>query len=277
MIYPDLAAFHERPAPFSRYTVNTLWTDPHIGRQMLAAHLNPDHDAASRRPATIDATIAWIDARLGLADKRVVDLGCGPGLYARRMALRGASVTGLDFSPVSIGHAMSDIPAGVHLTYELADYLTDPLPGPADIVTLIYGDYCALSPTRRAALLSRIRAILAPGGRLVFDVYSTGQLAGFTEGFEGGPRYMNGFWAEGDYFAFKRTLVYPAGSITLERYLVATPDRQFEIFNWMQYFTPATITAELAAAGFTVDFTCDLTGHPWPTTPTPFFIAASAA
>ncbi len=35
--------------------------------------------------------------------RRVLDLGCGPGLYARRLEAAGADVTGVDLSRVSIG------------------------------------------------------------------------------------------------------------------------------------------------------------------------------
>lgn len=276
MIYPALADFHARPQPFSRYTIDALWTDPHIGKQMLAFHLNPEHDAASRRASTIDATVGWIDRRFDLAGKRVLDLGCGPGLYATRMARRGARVTGLDFSPTSIAHAKASAPGDVPLDYVLADYLAAPLPGAFDLVTLIYGDYCSLSPDRRQTLLARIAAALAPSGRLVFDVYSPGQLAALKEGVEYGHRYMNGFWAEEDYFAFKSTLLYPDDLISLERYLVATERREFEIFNWMQYFTPDSIAEELQPSGFAAEACLDLlTGEAWANSPTPFFVVGS--
>ena len=49
-----IAALLRRPALFAPGTSH-FWTDPHISRQMLAAHLDPTTDAASRRPATIDA------------------------------------------------------------------------------------------------------------------------------------------------------------------------------------------------------------------------------
>ena len=274
-MYQQLAEFERRPEPFSRYTADTLWTDPHIGRQMLGFHLDPDHDAASRKAATIDATVAWLDARLSITGKRVLDLGCGPGLYATRMAAHGAGVTGLDFSPVSIAHAQAHIPPGADLRYIEADYLTPPLPGPADLVTLIYGDYCALSPDRRRLLLANIASTLAPGGRFVFDVFSPGQFAALSEGFEFGHRYMGGFWAAEDYYAFKRTTLYPDQLVSLERYLVFGERRSFEVFNWMQYYTPTSIAAELAQSGFAVEATLDIaSGEPWTESATPFFVVA---
>src|SRR5690606_4761567 len=104
-MHAQLSDFFARPEPFSRYTTRRLWTDPHVAQQMLAAHLDPAHDLASRRPAIIDGFVSWLDRRIGLAGRRVLDLGCGPGLYCERMALRGARVTGLDFSARSLAHA----------------------------------------------------------------------------------------------------------------------------------------------------------------------------
>ncbi len=274
-MYAQLAEFDRRPEPFSRYTTDALWTDPHIGRQMLAFHLNPDIDAASRRSTTIDATVDWIDRRFGLAGKRVLDLGCGPGLYATRMAALGARITGLDFSPVSIAHAKAHAPAGAALSYIEANYL-DPLPtGPADLVTLIYGDYCALSPDQRRTLLANVAATLAPGGRFVFDVFSPGQFERMSEGTEFGHRYMGGFWSAEDYFGFKKTTLFPEQLVSLERYLVVEADRSFEVFNWMQYYTTETIAAELADAGFIADDFVEMeSGEPWQDDATPFFVNA---
>lgn len=278
MLYDQLQTLSRRPAPFSRYTTDKLWRDPHIARQMLRFHLDPAVDAASRKAATIAATVAWLDRRFQLSGKRVLDLGCGPGLYATRMAAAGAEVAGVDFSPVSIAHARQTAPHGVRLTYLEADYLADPLPGPADLVTLIYGDYCALSPARRAQLLGRIAGLLAPGGRLVFDVYSPGQMAELSEGIVFGERLMGGFFAEEPYFGFRRTWLYRAEEVSLEHYLIAGARRTFEIFNWMQYFTPDRIADELADTGFRAEAFLEVeTGAPWDGGATPFFVAAVGA
>jgi 2-polyprenyl-3-methyl-5-hydroxy-6-metoxy-1,4-benzoquinol methylase len=74
---------------------------------MLHEHLSQDHDAASRRGATIDRQVAWIHGALLLAGTptRVLDLGCGPGLYAERLAALGHRCVGVDVSPASIAFA----------------------------------------------------------------------------------------------------------------------------------------------------------------------------
>jgi hypothetical protein len=65
----------EKPSLFAPGEAQ-FWTDPHIARQMLAAHLNPNSDAASRRPETIERSVAWIVQTLGLKPgDRALDLG----------------------------------------------------------------------------------------------------------------------------------------------------------------------------------------------------------
>lgn len=275
-LYVSLADFASRPAPFSRLTTRQLWTDPHIAAQMLRFHLDESNDLASRSGDKIDRFVGWIDARYQLGGKHVLDLGCGPGLYATRMDRRGAKVTGLDFSETSLAHARARAAAeGQAISYVAGDYLADPLPGPADMAILIYGDYCALAPHQRQLLCAKIRDSLAPDGRFILDLFSPGQFDLMREGLEFGRRFMGGFWAEGDYFGLKSTLRYEAERISLERYLVTTPERQFEIFNWMQYFTPDSIVDELAAAGFAAEGPFDLVrGGPWAGDATAFVMVA---
>src|SRR5690554_7887672 len=47
----------------------------------------------------------FIDARAGLAGKRVVDVGCGGGILAEGMARRGAKGTGSDRGGAPLGVA----------------------------------------------------------------------------------------------------------------------------------------------------------------------------
>ncbi len=263
-MYDTLSRFLERPAPFSTSTVKTLWTDPHISGEMLRLHLDGNSDLASRRPTTIDAFVGWLDARLPLAGRALLDLGCGPGLYAERFAGRAAKVTGIDFSPGSIQHARQAAEAaGVAIDYRVADYLEADLPPGQDIVTLIYGDFGAIAPAARRLLLDKVHESLVPGGHFLLDVFSTGMLAGLREEATVERRLMDGFWAKGGYVGFRARFLYPEAAIGLDRYLIVTPDRAFTVDNWLQYYTPASIAAELSAAGFTDIGIADVTtgGH----------------
>ena len=276
IMYDILADFLARPAPFAVSTTETLWTDPHIADEMLRFHLDGDSDLASRRTSAIDAFVGWLDRRFPFTGAAITDLGCGPGLYTGRYARRGAVVTGLDFSANSLAYARkAAIASGLSIDYRQADYLRDDLPGDQDLVTLIYGDFCAMAPGNRRLLLGKIKSALKPNGVFVFDVFSTGMLAELSEGTTVETRLMNGFWAAGDYVGLKTTLLYQDEAIGLDRYLIATPDRTFQVYNWMQYYTPASIIDEVLAAGYSsVEIADFRTGGSWSGGATAFAVIA---
>ena len=252
-----------RPEPHSIMTIEGLWTRPHIGRQMLAYHLDQETHLASRPTAIIDEIANWLDEELGLEGKRVCDLGCGPGLYATRLARRGAVVTGVDFSRVAIDHAKSEAAAtGPIIEYLVADYLTDELPTGFDVITLIYFDYCALSPVDRLALLRRIHSMLNPGGKLVMDVVAESAFKDAGEQFIIERQLMGGFWSDSDYVGIHRTWVYRDEMLSLDHYVIVEPSDHWQIFNWMQYFSSERLVQELEEAGFAIrTLTGSLTGE----------------
>jgi len=264
-VYSDLNEFNRKPEPFSRYTTDILWTDPWIAQQMLKVHLDESTDLASRKGEVIDDIVGWFDRKIGLSGKAVCDLGCGPGLYARRMAARGARVTGVDFSAGSLDYARSEATArNLDIEYRKANYLIDDLPDGQDVVSLIWCDFCTLSPENRRALLERIKGMLNPGGAFVFDVSTTQQFETRREVMTYGRRPMGDFWSPDDHFGFQTTFLYDQDKIALDRYLIVAPDRRFEIFNWMQYFDPEGISKEVCEAGLAVEEILDvMTGEPW--------------
>jgi SAM-dependent methyltransferase len=73
---------------------------------MLREYLDQGHGAASRTDKERAIQLDWLWDKLGLrAGDQVLDVTCGPGLYAVELAQRGCVVTGVDFSPASIDHA----------------------------------------------------------------------------------------------------------------------------------------------------------------------------
>lgn len=239
-----------RPEPWSVSTVKELWTRPHLASQMLEHHLSQESEHSSRLLPAVERIVEWIDGQLDLSGKRVIDLGCGPGLYARRMARRGARVTGVDFSANSIDYART---RDMHnVDYLVADYLEDDLPTGFDIAVLIYCDYCVLSPDNRLRLLGRIRDLLRPGGRFVVDLNGPGAFDAVGDHVEIEERLMGGFFAAGDYVGIHRTDVYEDEWLSLDRFVVIEPEECWQLFNWTQYYTPESAVTELAEAGFMV-------------------------
>jgi SAM-dependent methyltransferase len=259
-------ADRSRPEPFSVMTTDVLWTDPHVSEQMLRYHLDPSVDISSRRPETIDATVAWTTEAFSLGEGRsVLDLGCGPGLYTSRWAATGTDVTGVDFSARSIAYARESAErAGLHVRYALADYLTWRPDRTFDLVTMIMCDFSALSPVQRTGLLESVVTWLAPGGAFLFDVHGLPYLASQQEGTRHGEYPAGGFWSAGPYRATIETLVYPMERVVLDRYRIEEPDRTWTVWNWLQAYDPASLADTLSDAGLTIDTLLgDVGGRPY--------------
>ena len=94
--------------------------------------------------------------------ERALDVGCGAGDFAARLAARAAHVDAVDRSAVMVEQARARVPANVTCTE--ADILTHPLPaGGYDAITSI----SVLHHLPLEVVLPRLAAALRPGGVLV--------------------------------------------------------------------------------------------------------------
>jgi SAM-dependent methyltransferase len=264
-IIAQLIELQQKPAPFTPGEA-LFWDDPHISSQMLEAHLNPEIDAASRRPETIDRSVKWLIETLELKPgDSVVDLGCGPGLYASRFARAGLHVTGVDYSRRSIEYATSYATENrLDIRYRYQNYRELDDEGQYQAAFLIYGDFCPLNPQQRSTLLYNIQRALRPGGKFVLDVST--RVCRQKHGARNGWQAMeSGFLKPGPHLLLQEGFEYPEQSIWLDQYTVIEADGSLSVYrNWFQDYTPETITAELSQAGFSVESLWgDLTGTPY--------------
>ena len=273
-MYQELSLLAERPAPFAAADAAQLWTDPHVSQSMLRYHLDEDQVLASRPGRQIDAICRNLTGLIPLNGKSVLDLGCGPGLYAQRFIAAGATVTGVDFSPASVAYVRATLPsAEIHQ----ANYLHHDF-GQAefDLVCLVYGDVCALGPDQRHTLFEKVRAALKPGGRFMLDAFPRAQFGRLKEELVLERNLMDGFWSPNPYVGLKQTLLYPDLALSLDRYLIAERSSIRVISNWLQYLTPEGLIAELARSGFdTSEVFNDTLSGAWGGGETPFFLIVS--
>lgn len=177
MLLADLVARSQPPAPWAEGD-NIPWNEPAFSARMLREHLSQDHDAASRRSTVIDRHVEWIhDRLLGRRPAAILDLGCGPGLYSGRLARRGHTCVGIDFSPASIDYARAAAAAeGLSCRYELADLRAAEFGSGYDLAMCLYGEVNVFRPAHAAELLSKARAALAPGGQLVLEAHTAAEI-----------------------------------------------------------------------------------------------------
>jgi SAM-dependent methyltransferase len=253
-----LLALPERPDPWTPGT-HSIWTDTRL--EMLAAHLDAASDAASRRPETVEASVRWLRGLIP-DGARILDLGCGPGLYTQRLARSGHDVTGVDLSRRSLEHARSEAEREeLRITYLEADYTGVALRGTFDLILLVYFDLGVLDPLHLERLLERVRGWLAEDGRFVFDVLTPASLPDDED--ESWAVEPAGFWAPRPHLRLERTQLHEPGNLLLDETVVVTEDGPPRVYRvWERRYAPEDIEVLLRSAGFTVEgMVADLTGR----------------
>lgn len=127
------------------------------------------------RPSGLLPTAAWLrdadpvdEALLGLCHGPTVDIGCGPGRMAHALARRGRPVLGIDVVPEAV---RLSIDRGVAA---LLRDVFEPVPGEGRWETALLADGNIGIGGDPVALLSRVRELLAPTGRVVVEVARPG-------------------------------------------------------------------------------------------------------
>jgi cyclopropane fatty-acyl-phospholipid synthase-like methyltransferase len=252
-IFEKLEAINHRPEPFERYTAADLWTDPHTSEQMLAYHLNTEINVSSRKGTFIDRSVEWICSQFNVGSgTRIADFGCGPGLYAIRLAQQGARITGIDFSVRSIKYAINTAKeSGIPVNFVCQNYLEFETEDRFDLIIMIMCDYCALSPAQRQTMLEKFRNMLAPGGAVLLDVYSMEAFKQREEIVSYEENLLHGFWSAEKYYGFLNTFKYDRQALVLDKYTIVEPNRIRTVYNWLQHFSPESLKDEFRKAGFT--------------------------
>jgi SAM-dependent methyltransferase len=139
---------------------------------MLKEHLSQEHDLASRRFETVDWHVAWIhDHLLQSRPARVLDLGCGPGLYTSRLCRLGHTCVGIDFGPASIAFARGRAEVEeLSCRYVEADIRSADYGAGYDLAMLVYGEFNVFRPADARHILIKAHVALNPGGLLLLEV-----------------------------------------------------------------------------------------------------------
>ena len=262
-MFKKLKEINSRPAPFQFYTADELWADEHTSKQMLEYHLNESIDVSSRNKSFIERSVGWIVTQFGVDNKsEIADFGCGPGLYATKLAEQGAKVTGVDFSENSLRHAKQVAKEeGLDIDYIHANYLDFETSKKFDLITMIMCDFCALSPEQRKLMLTKFYSLLKPGGSVLLDVYSLNSFVQKEESTTYELNQLNSFWSPEDYYCFVNTFKYEEEKVTLDKYTIIEESRTRTVYNWLQHFSKDSLQGEFEENGFKVeDFYSDVAG-----------------
>jgi SAM-dependent methyltransferase len=242
-----------------------FWDDPHISKSMLESHLDPVNPSASRRSEVIDAEINHLlSAGIVKPGDKLLDIGCGPGLYAGRLAARGVKVTGIDISGRSLNYAIAQARNdALDVEYRPLNFFNLDYENEFDAVMQVYGELNTFSPERLDALLKLVRRALRDKGRLVFDI-TTRELrkrAGLkNRWYTSGPC----FWRPEAHLVMEEGFDYPGQSTWLDRYIVMDKSGIKVYHIWFRDYTLDEIRPVLRGAGFEIIHAWnDLAGTPY--------------
>jgi SAM-dependent methyltransferase len=175
----DLVRRQSDPEPWSEGD-NIPWNDPEFSERMLQEHLSQEHDAASRRFETIDEHVDWIhDTLLRGKPGRVLDLGCGPGFYANRLARLDHELVGIDYSPASIAYARAEANGDELRCHFIEQDIRAANFGQGyDLVMLLFGELNVFRPSHAAKLVKKAHNALVDGGVLLLEPHTFAAVEG---------------------------------------------------------------------------------------------------
>lgn len=173
----------------------------------------------------------------------ILDVPCGEGRIARRLAARGYRVTGVDLSASILEVARARAAAdGASVVWEQRDMRDLPWEGEFDGVVCWWGSFGYFDDSANAAMLRAVSRSLKPGGRLVLDTMSMETLL---------PNFSPRSWFEvGDVVVLQdREFDHAAGRIE-EDWTMIEGGRRRTVHSSMRVYAFVDIAAMLQAAGF---------------------------
>jgi 2-polyprenyl-6-hydroxyphenyl methylase/3-demethylubiquinone-9 3-methyltransferase len=111
----------------------------------------------------------YIERTVSLAEKTVVDVGCGGGILSEAMAAQGASVTGIDMGEMPLRVAdLHTLESGLTINYQrlAAEELAQEMPAHFDVVTCMELLEHVPNP---ASTIKACAQLVKPGGWVFFS------------------------------------------------------------------------------------------------------------
>lgn len=243
------------------------WHDPAFSRRMLREHLSQAHDAASRRSIIIDEHVEWIHREvLNNRSSRVLDLGCGPGLYSSRLAQRGHTCVGIDFSPASIEYAREAARSQqLACDYRLDDVRRADYGTGYDLVMFIFGESNVFRPKDLQHILSKAYAALNDGGHILLEVHPLEVVQRLGHQRATWYTLEQGLFSDRPHLVLFESFWDEAQTVAIERFYIvdAETGEVTPHSSSMQAYTDEQYRYALQIAGFTdITFYPSLIGQP---------------
>lgn len=208
----------------------------------------PDKDGAYARRD--DAEAAFIERALALPKAGdILDLCCGFGRHAVRLARRGHRVTGVDLSAYNLSIAAKHAAEpGVAVDWREADMRDTGLPGASmDAVINIFSSFGYFDDAGNQRALDEVARVLRPGGRFLIDLINRDSLM---------RRFEPRSWArrhDGSVLLQRREFDAAMGVIATHWEVVGANGERASRSFAVRVYTPQELALLLAQAGLEVE------------------------
>lgn len=234
-----------------------FWKEPWTSRKALDVQLDSENGEGARSREVARAQVEELFAYLHGAPNSVLDLGSGPGFHLTAFAQAGSRVRGVDISPAAMEYARGEVAAESEevrnrIVLEEGDLLDRKWEtGAFDLILFLFGEYCLLTDSERADLLGKARGALAPGGKLVLELFDQPLDEVIHEqSWEYIPG--DGFWMEAPYLELATTEVYEEEAAILHRFYILSEETVREERIWETSMNEKRLREEASKAGLEV-------------------------
>lgn len=248
----DIVARRLPPVPWEEGE-KIPWGDRAFSERMLEMHLSQEHDWASRRTPIIEQQVSWLERHFLGSSARILDLGCGPGLYTQLLARHGHNCVGLDIGPASVGYAEGRArDEGLPVRYELADIRDADFGEGFDLVTSIFGEINVFRPEEARLILRKACSALKSGGHVLIECHTHDEVKRQGQSPASWHTAESGLFADSPHLWLEEHFWDEAAGAATTRYMIVDArDGAVALYaSSMQAYTDEQYDALLAQAGF---------------------------
>lgn len=168
----------------------------------------------------IAAHAAWIAEQLSVPS-RILDMGCGPGLYTQALAEPGTQCVGVDFLPASIEYARQRSadcdPKPEYILGDIRNYRSNQK---FDCIIMTFGEFNAFIRKDAALLLEHCAEMLTENGLFILEAHTYDAVRAMGEAPATWQRHATGLFSAGPHLCLLENSWNAAEASALSRYFL---------------------------------------------------------
>ncbi|EJA1860819.1 class I SAM-dependent methyltransferase [Staphylococcus pseudintermedius] len=159
---------------------DNIWKNEKFSDYVLKSHLNSNIYGGSKDSEFIEKAVTFISKNFPPGKfNKLLDVGCGPGIYSEKFSEKGYDVTGIDYSVNSIDYAKNNQKG--QAKYVLGDLRNLDIKETFNIILIVYQTYATLSYKERIDFLYEVYKKIEHGGIFILDVPTKAYFKNFQD------------------------------------------------------------------------------------------------